>query len=229
MARSGTISGPRHGPGHQADAASGPVSGPGGAAAGQAVAEDEALSDDALLTLFANGDPLAARSLTARLGPRAFSVALRMLGDRDEAEDVAQEAMMRLWKMAPDWRPGEAQVSTWLYRVATNLCLDRKRRESRAGLSRLDDVQEPLDPAMGAPEQMQADARSDALQAALMSLPDRQRQAVVLRHIEELSNPEIAGVMEISVEAVESLTARGKRALAAALSGRREELGYSDG
>ena len=68
--------------------------------------------------------------------------------------------------------------------------------------------------------------RMTALTAALETLPDRQRQAVVLRHIEGLSNPEIAEVMEIGVEAVESLTARGKRALAAVMAGRRAELGY---
>ena len=72
-------------------------------------------------------------------------------------------------------------------------------------------------------------ARAAALQTALAALPDRQRQAVVLRHIEGLSNPEIAEVMEIGVEAVESLTARGKRALAAALADRREDLGFDDG
>ena len=87
----------------------------------------------------------------------------------------------------------------------------------------------PPDTGRSAAEQTQEGARQDALQAALMQLPERQRQAVVLRHLEELTNPEIAGIMEISVEAVESLTARGKRALAAALAGRREELGYSDG
>lgn len=185
-------------------------------------------TDDALLVLFANGDPLAARQLTARLGPRTYSVALRVLGNRAEAEDVAQEAMMRLWRMAPDWQPGAAKVTTWLYRVTLNLCLDLKRRRRR-GFARLDDVAEPADPAPAAPDRIQDAARSDALQAALMQLPDRQRQAVVLRHIEELSNPDIAGIMDISTEAVESLTARGKRALAAALAGRREELGYSDG
>lgn len=68
-----------------------------------------------------------------------------------------------------------------------------------------------------------------ALDAALAALPERQRQAVVLRHIEGLSNPEIAEVMQIGVEAVESLTARGKRALAALLSGQRAELGYGEG
>jgi RNA polymerase sigma-70 factor (ECF subfamily) len=67
-----------------------------------------------------------------------------------------------------------------------------------------------------------------AFQAALMQLPERQRQAVVLRHIEGLSNPEIAAVLDVGVEAVESLTARGKRALAAILAGRKDELGYDD-
>lgn len=184
-------------------------------------------SDDALLILFANGEQSAARDLTQRLAPRAFGVALRVLGDRAEAEDVAQEAMMRLWRMAPDWQPGTAKVSTWLYRVTLNLCLDIKRRR-RGGMARLDDVPDPPDPGESAAEHLQQVARADALQSALGALPDRQREAVVLRHLEGLSNPEIAEVMEISTEAVESLTARGKRALGRALAGRRDELGYSD-
>jgi len=188
---------------------------------------DPKLSDDALLVLYANGDGRAAKELTERLSPRCYGVATRVLGNRTEAEDVTQEAMMRLWRMAPNWQPGEAQVSTWLYRVAMNLCIDLKRRQ-RGGYVDLDAVPEPADNSRSVVEQMQDGARQDALQVALMQLPERQRQAVVLRHIEELPNPEIAGIMDISVEAVESLTARGKRALAAILAGRREELGYSD-
>jgi RNA polymerase sigma-70 factor, ECF subfamily len=184
-------------------------------------------SDDALLVLFANGDRQAAQELTERLGPRAFRVAMRVLGDRAEAEDVAQDAMMRLWRIAPKWQPGKAKVSTWLYRVTMNLCLDIKRRQ-RAKTVPLDKVPDLIDSAQDAVDQMQDSTRADALQAALMTLPDRQRQAVVLRHIEELSNPEIAEVMDISTEAVESLTARGKRALSSALAGRRSELGYDD-
>ncbi|WP_424833159.1 RNA polymerase sigma factor [Ruegeria sp.] len=183
-------------------------------------------SDDVLLGRFADGDALAARLLTDRLGPRSYSVALRMLGNRAEAEDITQEAMMRLWQMAPDWVSGQAQVSTWLYRVTLNLCVDL-RRKKRPG--RLEDAPEVADDSGSAADQMQDAARKDALQAALGQLPERQRQAVVLRHIEELSNPEIAEVMDISVEAVESLTARGKRALAAILAGRRDELGYENG
>ncbi|MFK7751153.1 MAG: RNA polymerase sigma factor [Sedimentitalea sp.] len=189
---------------------------------------DQSGQDDALLVRFAAGDAEAARVLTDRLAPRAFGVALRVLGDRAEAEDVAQEAMMRVWRVAADWEPGQAKISTWLYRVTLNLCLDIKRRR-RGGTTALDAVPDPVDPAPTAGEQMQDSARKDALQHALMDLPDRQRQAVVLRHIEELSNPEIAEIMDISTEAVESLTARGKRSLAASLAARRAELGYNDG
>ena len=182
--------------------------------------------DEALLVLYANGDPEAARALTLRLAPMALRVAARMLGDRTEAEDVAQEAMLRLWRVAPDWRQGEAKVSTWLYRVTSNLCTDRLRRRGRTVA--LEAVAEPEDGRPGAVAGMIEADRALALETALAALPDRQRQAVVLRHLEGLTNPEIAEIMEIGVEAVESLTARGKRALVAALAGRREELGYDN-
>lgn len=186
-----------------------------------------AAADDDLLAAFAAGDPRAAQVLTQRLLPRALSVARRVLGDPAEAEDAAQEAMLKLWRIAPDWRAGEAKVSTWLYRVTLNLCIDIRRRR-HGGTVDIDAVPEPQDATPGAADRMQDSARHDALQQALMRLPDRQRQAVVLRHLEELTNPEIAVVMDITVEAVESLTARGKRALAAALAGQRDELGYDD-
>lgn len=183
------------------------------------------LADDALLAQYSQGDAAAARVLTTRLTPRVFGHAFRMLGDRAEAEDVTQDAMMRLWKIAPDWREGEAKVSTWLYRVTANLCTDRLRRKRGVGL---DEVDEPLDPSPSVTNQLQTRERMDALQAGLQTLPARQRQAVILRHIEGLANPEIAEILEISTEAVESLTARGKRALAQALAPAREKLGYED-
>ncbi|MDB5659502.1 MAG: polymerase, sigma-24 subunit, subfamily [Cypionkella sp.] len=184
------------------------------------------LADEALVVLYANGDPDAARLLTKRLLPRVMGYAGRMLSDRVEAEDVAQEAMLRLWKVAPEWRQGEAKVSTWAYRVVTNLCTDRLRARRRRRLDALDDVAEPSDGAMSVVAGMIEADRMAALDGALAQLPERQREAVVLRHIEGLSNPEIAEVLQIGVEAVESLTARGKRALAAILSGQRAALGY---
>lgn len=187
---------------------------------------ENAETDEALLAAYAKGEARAARALTLRLGPRVFGHALRLTGNRAEAEDITQEALLRLWRQAPDWRPGEARVSTWLYRVTGNLCIDRAR--ARRPSVALDAVAEPADGAPQAADRMQDAARMAALQAALATLPDRQRQAVVLRHIEGLGNPDIARIMDMSIEAVESLTARGKRALAAALAGRREELGYAE-
>lgn len=178
-----------------------------------------------MLARYAAGDAAAAGLLATRLTPAMYAHALRVLGDGSEAQDVAQEALMRLWKIAPQWRVGEAKVSTWLYRVVANLCTDilRKRRTTP-----LDDVAEPADPAPSAAAQMQQATRVDALQGALDTLPERQRQAVVLRHIDGLANPQIATILGIGVEAVESLTARGKRALSAALADQKEALGYQD-
>ncbi|MFZ5710747.1 MAG: RNA polymerase sigma factor [Pseudomonadota bacterium] len=183
------------------------------------------LPDAVLLARYAAGDPGAARLLADRLAPRLLRAARRILGDHAEAEDVVQEAMLRLWRAAPGWRAGEAQVSTWAYRVAVNLCTDRLRRRRAVPI---ESVPEPEADRPPADSVLIGDARVRALGLALAALPDRQRQAVVLRHIEGLANPEIGEVMGIGVEAVESLIARGKRALVQALAGRRDELGFSE-
>ncbi|NIY72381.1 RNA polymerase sigma factor [Marivivens donghaensis] len=182
--------------------------------------------DEALLVAFANGDQAAARLLATRLAPRAIGQAFRLLHDRAEAEDVVQEAMLRLWRVAPEWRQGEAQVSTWLYRVVGNLCIDRLRKRKRS--VGIDEIAEPADDTPSVSDRMQDNARLQALSDALAEMPDRQAQAVSLRHLEGLGNPEIAEIMEISVEAVESLTARGKRTLAKILAGRKAELGFGN-
>lgn len=187
-----------------------------------------AVANEALVVLYANGDPDAARLLASRLLPRILGYAGRLLGDRVEAEDVSQEAMLRLWRVAPDWRQGEAMVSTWVYRVVTNLCTDKLRGRQRRQTEALDLVAEPEDGAPGVVAQLIEADRMAALNKALAALPDRQREAVVLRHIEGLTNPEIAEILQIGVEAVESLTARGKRALTASLGCQRQSLGYEE-
>lgn len=186
---------------------------------------DAPVTDDVLLARYAAGDTRASAHLTERLLPLVYRVALRMLGDAAEAEDVAQEAMMRLWRVAPQWQSGKARVSTWLYRVAVNLCTDRLRRSTSVSL---DEIEEPQDDSRSADDQMQDKTRLDALQLALADLPERQRQAVILRHIEGLGNAEIGEIMDIGPRAVESLTARGKRALALALQSQKDALGYTD-
>ncbi|MEO1000201.1 MAG: RNA polymerase sigma factor [Pseudomonadota bacterium] len=180
-------------------------------------------SDARLLARYAAGDQAAARALVALHGPRVYALARRLLGDAAEAEDVAQEALLRLWRIAPDWRPGEARISTWLYRVATNLATDRLRRRRGVGL---DAAPEPADEAPAVLDGLAAGERVAAIRRAVADLPERQRLAIELRHFEELGNPEIAEIMETSVEAVESLLARGRRRLAAALAGERAALGF---
>ena len=182
--------------------------------------------DDVLIARFAAGDRVAARVLTARHAPRVLALARRMLRDEAEAEDVAQEAMLRLWRGAEAWRPGEAKLSTWLHRVAANLCIDRIRKRGRLSEA---EAPETEDESPSALARMAEAERGAALRAALDDLPDRQRQAVLLRHFAELSNPEIAARMDLSVEAVESLVARGRRGLAKALKPRRAGLGLEDG
>jgi len=154
---------------------------------------------------------------------RVYRFALKRLGDPGEAEDVTQEAMLRLWQIAPRWQAGGAQPSTWLHRVAVNLATDRLRKRRGVGL---DEIAEPDDPSPSVVDGMMQTDRLRALDEALAMLPDRQRVAVVLRHLEGMNNPEIAASMGIGVEAVESLTARGKRRLAQLLQGRRDDLGY---
>jgi RNA polymerase sigma-70 factor (ECF subfamily) len=183
-------------------------------------------TDADLLRRYAAGDQAAARALTERHVPRIFALARRMLADRAEAEDVTQETMLRLWRIAPDWRADGAALGTWLYRVASNLCIDRLRR--RRGVAP-DPPPEVPDASPGAQARLETAERAAALRAALGRLPERQRLAVVLRHLEERPNPEIAAILETSVEAVESLLARARRALAAELVPRRAELGLGDG
>jgi RNA polymerase sigma factor (sigma-70 family) len=175
--------------------------------------------DDELLARVAKGDPAAVRALVARKLPRILSLAHRMLGDQAEAQDVAQDAMMRAWKQAPRWTPGQAKFDTWLHRVALNLCYDRLRRRREIATDA-----PPERPDEGpAPDRglLAADVGRRVAQA-MAGLPDRQREALVLCHYQELGNIEAASLMEISVEALESLLGRGRRALRAALADLKE-------
>ena len=202
---------------------------PGKAIVARMIAEpvaDADAPDAVLLARFAGGDQAAARALTTRYAPRLLGLARRMLADAAEAEDVTQEAMLRLWRIAPDWEPERGSPGTWLYRVASNLCIDRLRRRRTLGSDAVPDV---ADEAPGAQAALEADDRAAALDAALAGLPERQRLAIVLRHLEERANPEIATILDTSVEAVESLLARGRRELAARLAPQRQELGFGDG
>jgi RNA polymerase sigma-70 factor (ECF subfamily) len=161
------------------------------------------------------GETAAVQALVARKLGRVLSLAERMLGDRAEAEDVAQEAFLRVWRIAPRWRPGAAKFDTWLHRVTLNLCLDRLRRRRERPAA---DPPDSPDPGPAPDRGLIAADVGRRVRAALQALPTRQRQAIVLCHYQELGNIEAASLMGVSVEALESLLSRGRRALKAALA-----------
>jgi len=171
--------------------------------------------DEELVRRVGQGDPAAIQAMVARKLPRMLTLAQRMLGDAAEAEDVAQEAMLRAWRQAPRWTPGQAKFDTWLHRVGLNLCYDRLRRRREIATDtppdRPDDGPAP-DRGLLA---LETGAR---VEAALAKLPERQREAIVLCHYQEMGNIEAAGLMNVSVEALESLLSRGRRALRTALA-----------
>ncbi len=170
-------------------------------------------SDEALMARIARGDEPAFRALAGRHLPVMLGLARRILGNAADAEDVAQEAMLRVWTHAPRWQP-LALFRTWLTRVVVNLCLDRKRR---APWVALDAAGEIVDPAPGAGETAQRDERDRMVAAAIAELPARQRAAIVLTYGDGMSNAQVADILGTSVSAVETLLVRGKQNLRRAL------------
>ncbi len=167
-------------------------------------------SDEALLREVGRGDPVACRVLVERHLPALVGFSGRVLGNAAEAEDVAQDAFLRVWERTRQWRPPPRRFRPWLYRIAYNLCIDRLRRSRDLpwpeGL-------DPPDPRADAGRRLERQALDRWLAGALGSLPERQRAALALCHEQGLSGNDAAAVMGIRVDALESLLARARRTL----------------
>jgi RNA polymerase sigma-70 factor (ECF subfamily) len=177
--------------------------------------------DDALMARAGRGDKSAFAVLVRRHLARATAIAQRILGNRSDAEEVVQEAFLRCWQKAPDWQPAEspgsaakagerAQFATWLYRVLTNLCLDRRRRPQPVELEVAGEIADTRDDGFAQTERGEVGKR---VAEAMARLPDRQRAALALCYYEDLGNIEAAAALDISIGALESLLVRGRRAL----------------
>jgi RNA polymerase sigma-70 factor (ECF subfamily) len=166
--------------------------------------------DSELMARVGEKDPAAMRELVARKLPRLLALATRMLGDRSEAEDVAQDAFIRVWKSAGRWQPGAARLDTWLHRIVLNLTYDRLRRTRP---ETMENPPEQADTALAPDETISRNETSERLRQAMARLPVRQREALVLNYYQELSNVEAAATMDISVDALESLLSRARRNL----------------
>jgi RNA polymerase sigma-70 factor, ECF subfamily len=175
---------------------------------------DESEDEASLLTRASAGDVQCFRALVDRHLPTVLAIARRMLRDDAEAEDVAQETLLRLWRNAGSLELGEGGVRPWLRRVVSNLCIDRVRARRNTSLG--EEVPEEGEPATQVTHLAEREL-SVRVDAALKALPERQRLALTLFHYEGMSQIEVGEAMGISDEAVESLLARGRRTLKAAL------------
>jgi RNA polymerase sigma-70 factor (ECF subfamily) len=186
-----------------------PAAGPG------VLARDRAAAEDAtLLAWAAEGDRPAFDALAGRHLARLHRLALRLLGEAAEAEDVVQEAMLRAWQHAAGFDPARAAVGTWLHRILVNLAIDRLRRRPAIAPGA---VPETADGAAGPEEALQAGQEQALLRAALATLPERQRAAIVLAYDREMTGAEAAAALGISARGLEGLLHRARKALAARL------------
>lgn len=178
-------------------------------------------TDASLLAHAGRGSAAAFRELVQRHLPAVLAIARRMLRDDAEAEDVAQEAFLRLWRAAADLDVGPAGARPWLRRVASNLCIDRIRAGQRTEVT--DEVPE----GEAEPSQLRLVTETELsahVDAALKQLPERQRLALTLFHYEGMSQIEVGEIMGVSGEAVESLLGRARRTLKAALKDQWRQL-----
>jgi RNA polymerase sigma-70 factor (ECF subfamily) len=185
-----------------------------GAAEPRAEAPTEDGADEVLMVRVGQGDEPAFQVLMHRHLQRSMALARRMTANASDAEEIAQEAFLRVWTTAPRWRPEGAAFRTWLYRIVVNLCLDRGRRKPFAPL---EDAGDPSDPTPDALSVLEQQETTRQVAEAVEALPDRQRAALVLSYYEGLSNAEAAAVLGVSVSGLEALLVRARRGLRARL------------
>jgi RNA polymerase sigma-70 factor (ECF subfamily) len=175
------------------------------------VAADVVFDEDSeLLDKLAAGDEVAFRMLVERHIDRAYAIALRIVGNAADAEDVVQDTMLKIWSHRGRWQHGRAKFSTWLYRVISNRCIDLRRKPRNENV---ETVPEVADGQPGAVEIIERNELNGMLELAMQRLPEQQRIAVIFSYHENMSNGEIAQVMDTTVAAVESLLKRGRQQL----------------
>lgn len=188
--------------------------------------EGQSLEDLALVERCRGGDESAFAELVSRYEHKVYSLAFRMTGNHDDAQDLAQDVFVKVYHSLNRFR-GEASFSTWLYRVASNVCLDSLRRRGRRPAVSLDaaSVGDPSavgDPRPGPQAAAEANEVQAALQAAIASLSPKHRAMVVLRDVQGMSYEEVAYITGCALGTVKSRLSRARESLRGTLS--RSEL-----
>ncbi|MDR3440221.1 RNA polymerase sigma factor [Telmatospirillum sp.] len=172
--------------------------------------------DDALLVGTAAGDRRAFQRLMERHSRAMLALSQRVVGNTHDADEVVQEAFLKVWTKAPQWQiDGKAKFSTWLYRVVLNASLDRLRRTP---LAPLEDAGDIVDPTPNGLDRALATQRQKVLARAMTALPPRQQAALSLHYFGDVSGPQAAEILQLSLSACEALLARGKRGLRKSLA-----------
>ncbi len=183
----------------------------------------ENIPDEQLMLRTGEGDRTAYKLLVDRHLRIFLSFAARVVGDRAEAEDILQEAFIRVWKNAAKWDQGrKTRFTTWFYRVVMNLCIDVKRK--RKPTIELDEAFEVFSGAAKPDEYMSDKQMAQMIAKALVQLPERQRIAMTLCYLQSLGNMEAAEIMGVSTGAIESLLVRGRKKMAEILKAQRQEF-----
>lgn len=167
------------------------------------------IRDEILMSRVSQGDHDAFSLLVHRHTPRMYALARRISGVSAEAEEIAQEAFLRVWINAAAWSPQKGTFAVWLGRIVVNLCIDRRRRDRYETWG--DD--EPLIQAADLESVLTQQQQAEQIASAVEELPMRQRSALVLCYYEGFSNAEAAEILEISVGALEALLVRARRTL----------------
>jgi len=168
------------------------------------------LSDEQLMAQICKHDEEAFTCLLGRHLNPVHAYLYRLTGSRADAEDLAQDTFLRVWRKASSFRPGGVKLATWLHRIAHNLCVDEFRKRRARVVLNLDELSE--EPNHPAPREEECE-NLELLNVALMGLPESQRSALVLCQIQDFSNQEAADILGVSVSALESLLARARRRL----------------
>lgn len=165
--------------------------------------------DRRIIELVLAGSESAFRQILDQHTQRIFNYARRMTRNSIEAEDIAQETFIRFWVSRDRFDPGRVKLTTWLHRIAHNLCIDyfRRRQQEENQAAAQSDNQD------GPDTDYELSIRAAVVHKALMSLPERQRSAIVLCHYQNFSQQDAAHILDLSVDALESLLRRGRSKL----------------